>query len=126
MPPGTPGEQCEGNDQVGLVTWGCTAHVIVIKCLARTRKKGAGRTPGTKEWKCHSCTAFQAFRDGITLQEWAEGAARSEERHRVGKVIRVQDYMYSVSRNVVTCSVQLWYKRQMLETTRTGELHEYA
>jgi len=49
----------KGNGQVKFITWGCTAHVIMIKCLAGTRKKGAGRTPGTKEWKSHSCTAVQ-------------------------------------------------------------------
>ena len=49
----------KGNGQIKFVTWGCTAHVIMIECLAGTRKKGAGRTPGTKEWKGHSCTAFQ-------------------------------------------------------------------
>ena len=64
----------------------------MIECLAPlagTRKKGVGRTPGTKEWKGHSCTPFQGHRR-------FSGRCRQARREaRLGTGSRVQDYVYS-------------------------------
>lgn len=82
-------------------TWGCTAHVIVIECSAGTRKKGAGRMPGTKEWKCHSCTAFQGrhhFAGSRKVQVRREARLRKQ-----GAACKITCTVQDLVVNIIAC-----------------------